>query len=93
MLIAKLVNGENISQELVVREVPITREVVREVIREVPVPISISSFDDDSKIEYYRKMAVDLNNRVAVCILINIISNFNFFFVCFVFVLFLFFII
>ncbi|KAG4098309.1 hypothetical protein H8356DRAFT_1308245 [Neocallimastix lanati (nom. inval.)] len=66
MLIAKLVNGENISQELVVREVPITREVVREVIREVPVPISISSFDDDSKIEYYRKMAVDLNNRVAM---------------------------
>jgi len=66
MLISKLVNGENIPQELIVREVPVTREVVREIIREVPVPVSISSFDDDSKIEYYRKMAVDLNNRVAM---------------------------
>jgi len=65
MLMSKLINGESISQE------PITREIVREVIREVPVvreiPISVSgSIVDDSKVEYYRNMAVDLNNRVAI---------------------------
>jgi len=69
ILIGKLINGNTISEEPVVREVPINREVVREVIREVPVPITISSVDD-SKVEYYKKMAVDLNNRVAVCILL-----------------------
>jgi hypothetical protein len=65
ILIGKLINGNTISEEPVVREVPINREVVREVIREVPVPITISSVDD-SKVEYYKKMAVDLNNRVAM---------------------------
>jgi len=36
----------------------------------VPQPV------DDAKVEYYRNMAVDLNNRVAVCITtINILKN------------------
>jgi len=65
MLMSKLINGESISQQ------PITREVVREVIREIPVvrevPVSVAgSIVDDSKVEYYKNMAVDLNNRVAM---------------------------
>jgi len=57
MLIKKLANGEFIASEPVA-----TREIVREVIREVPVP----GLQDNSKVEYYKNMAIDLNNRIAM---------------------------